>query len=96
MFSSLRGEIFSLDDFLLVFLGDLLFSSDFCFTLWLPVSALHRLVLQRQAMVEPDPSSVMSFRWQDGAGSRGLDSEPKSTSDLKHSRMVAEIKTLTA
>ena len=86
MSSSLRGELFSVVDFLLGFLGD------FCFTFWLPVSPLHKLVLQRQAMVDPDPSSVMSLWWQDGAGSRGLDNEPKSTSVLKHSRMVAEIR----
>ena len=54
-------------------------------------ASLQKSVLQRQAKMEPEPSSVMSLWAQSASGTRGSSIEPRSTRVGKHSRSVAEM-----
>ena len=51
---------------------------------------LHKSVVQRQAIPDPEPSSLISFSIQSSVGLSGLVIVPRRTSFLKHSRTVAE------
>ena len=53
-------------------------------------SSLQKSVLQRQAKIDPEPSSVISLCEQSGKGTRGSWIEPSKTRVGKHSRNVAE------
>ena len=52
-------------------------------------SSVQKSVLQMQANIDPDMSSVMSFCLQSGNGIRGFWIEPSRTRVGKHSRKVA-------
>ena len=80
-----------MDNLLLGFFATFLISLDSLFSLLLSVTSLQKLVLHRHAMVDPDPSSVISLWLQDFVGFKGLSIEPNRTSVLKHSRIVAAI-----
>ena len=51
---------------------------------------LHKSVVHRQAIPDPEPSSLMSFSTQFVFGTKGSLIVPSKTSVLKHSRIVAE------
>ena len=81
-----------MDDLLLGFFATFLISLASLFSLLLvSVASLQKLVVHRHAMVDPDPSSVISLWLQDFVGFKGLSIEPNRTSVLKHSRIVAAI-----
>ena len=52
-------------------------------------SALQKSLVQRQARIVPDPSSVISLWTQSSAASKGFCIEPRRTLVGKHSRRVA-------
>ena len=99
----LGGKVLFVVDMVLlvVLLGDWGCLVVFCCVLTLPLfdfdvcpnrflSSLQKSVLQRQAKMDPEPSSVISLVEQSGNGTRGSCIEPSSTRVGKHSRNVAE------